>query len=85
MKYEFFKDELGTIWYRDCFVVEAETYEEACEKAKEMIQNDEIYDVEYCEPVYETWSPINVNKNDNFSTLELLDAENNKIIWKNGE
>lgn len=85
MKYTFFKDELGTIWYRDCFNVEANSYEEACIKAKEMIQNDEINDIEYSEPIHETWLPIDAGTNDNFATLELTDFETNKVLWKNGE
>jgi len=69
MKYEFFKDELGTIWYRDCFIVEADTYEEAKQKAIEMIKNDEIDDVDYSEPIWETWNPIRLDANDGFSTV----------------
>ena len=46
MKYEFFKDELGTIWYRDCFSVEAETYEEAKQKAIEMVIANHFLPVE---------------------------------------
>ena len=85
MKYTFFKDELGTIWYRDCFSIEAETYKEACEKAQNMIENDEIDDIEWCEPIYETWSPIVANQNDDFATLELADGDTNKVLWKNGK
>lgn len=84
MKYEFFKDELGTIWYRDCFTIEADTYEEAKQKAIEMIKNDEIDDIDYSEPIWETWNPTRSDDNNGFSTVELQDTETNKIIWENG-
>lgn len=84
MKYTFFKDELGTIWYRDCFQVEAETYEEACEKAQSIISNEEDLEIEWCEPIYETWNEISLEDNDGFTTLELQD-EDGKIIYRNGK
>lgn len=84
MKYTFFKDELGTIWYRDCFSIEAESYEEAEQKAIEMIKNDEVENIDYCEPLYETWNPMFLHDNNNFSTLELSN-ESSKLIWENGE
>ena len=84
MKYTFFKDELSTIWYRDCFTVEADTYKEAVQKAIEMIKNDEIDDIDYSEPIWETWNPTRLDDNDGFSTIELQDTETNKIVWENG-
>lgn len=84
MKYTFFKDELGTIWYRDCFQVEAETYEEACEKAQSMVENDEDLEIDWGEPIHETWCEIPCSENDGFTTLELQD-EDGKIIYRNGK
>lgn len=78
--YKFYQDEQGTVWFRDCFLVEAETYEEACEKAIDMVKNGEVYEVEYSEPIWETFVP---SESLNFPTLELLDAETEQIIWNN--
>jgi len=85
MKFEFFKDELGTIWYRDCFTVEADSYEEAVQIATEMIEEDEINDIDYSEPIWETWSPLSLKDNKGFNTLELQYAETGKKVWENGK
>lgn len=82
MEFTFFRDELGTIWYRDCFSVEAESYEEACEKAIEMAKNNDIIEVDYSEPLYDTFTPI---ISDIFtSTVELSD-EYDVILYTNNE
>ena len=41
MKFEFFKDTLGTIWYRDCVEVEANSYEEAKQKMIDAVKYDD--------------------------------------------
>ena len=47
MKFEFFKDTLGTIWYRDCVEVEANSYEEAKQKMIDAVKyDDELEEVE---------------------------------------
>ena len=84
-KFNFFRDELGTIWYRDCFEVEAENYEEACKIAQQMVENDDVDNIDYSEPIWETWNPTSVSDNNGFSTTELQCVETNKVIWKNGE
>jgi hypothetical protein len=88
MEYTFFKDTLGTIWYRDCFQVEAETYELACEQVKKISQNDDIDDMdgidfEWSEPLYETWNETPLKDNDGFSTVEFQDEEG-RLIYRNG-
>jgi hypothetical protein len=85
MKYTFFKDELGQIWYRDVFTVEAGSYEEAEEKAIAMVKNDKVNDVDYSEPLWETWSSMTPEDNDRFSTVELQSSESYKILWENGK
>ena len=84
MKYEFFKDTLGTIWFRDCVEIEADSYEEAKEKIIQTIENDEELNLIYSEPIWETWNETMVNDNDGFATLEIQDLETGKIIHKNG-
>ena len=41
MKFEFFKDTLGKIWYRDCVEVEADSYEEAKQKMIDAVKYDD--------------------------------------------
>jgi hypothetical protein len=85
-EYTFFKDSLGTIWYRDCFTVKADSYEEAEKKAIEMAKNDEINNVDYSEPVWETWTDILPKDNDGRSTVEVLSSDDvTQTIWKNGK
>ena len=84
MKYGFFKDTLGTIWFRDCVEIEADSYEEAKEKIIQTIENDEELNLIYSEPIWETWNETMVNDNDGFATLEIQDLETGKIIHKNG-
>lgn len=84
MKYEFFKDMLGTIWYRDCVEIEADSYEEAEQKVIEAIKNDDELKIVYSEPIWETWDETTVDDNDGFATLEIQCPEIDKIIYKNG-
>lgn len=85
MKFEFFKDTLGTIWYRDCVEVEADSYEEAKEKIIQAIKNDDELETVYSEPIWETWNETTVDDNDEFSTLEIQEPETGKTIYKNGK
>ena len=85
MKFEFFKDTLGTIWYRDCVEVEADSYEEAKEKVIKAVENDDELDVVYSEPIWNTWDETTIDDNDEFSTLEIQEPETGKIIYKNGK
>jgi hypothetical protein len=83
-EYTFFKDSLGTIWYRDCFMVKADSYEEAEKKAIEMAKNDEINNVDYSEPIWETWNDTSIKDNDGQTTVELLN-DDTQTIWRNGK
>ena len=85
MKFKFFKDTLGTIWYRDCFSVEADSYEEAKEKVIQAIENDDDLETVWCEPIWETWNETTIDDNDGFSTLEIQEPETGKIIYENGK
>lgn len=84
MKYEFFKDTLGTIWYRDCVEIEADSYEEAKEKVIKAVENDDELDVVYSEPIWGTWNELSPKDNDGQPTLEIQDSESDKIIYRNG-
>ena len=89
MQYKFYKNEKATIWYQDVYLVEAETEEqaqklfiEACKNGDES-EYDEI-ELDYSEPLFETWSPISLKDNKEYSTIEIIDVDGN-LIWKNGK
>ena len=88
MQYRFYKNEKATIWYQDVYLVEAENEEEAkilfIEACKNNEEND-IYEIEldYSEPIFETYSPISLDNNEGNSTIEVIDINGN-LIWKNG-
>ena len=89
MQYRFYKNEKATIWYQDVYLVEAETEEQAQELFIEACKNgdeseyDEI-ELDYSEPLFETWSPISLKDNKEYSTIEIIDVDGN-LIWKNGK
>lgn len=86
MKYQFFKDTLCKLWYRDCIEIEADSYEEAKIKTIELVKNYEDLDYSiWTEPLFETYQEISLDDNDYFSTLELQDSETNNIIYENGK
>jgi|GEM_PF-4569062 len=89
MQYRFYKNEKATIWYQDVYLVEAETEEQAQElfikacKDGDESEYDEV-ELDYSEPLFETWSPISLEDNEGLSTIEVIDITGN-IIWKNGK
>lgn len=85
MEYNFFKDELGTIWYRDCIKVEADSYEEAVRKITDIVKNGDDYETIYSEPIWETWEERTVEEESGCATIEIEDPETRTIIWKNGK
>ena len=89
MQYRFYKNEMATIWYQDVYLVEAETEEqaqklfiEACKEGDES-EYDEV-ELDYSEPLFETWSPISLEDNEGYSTIEIIN-ENGNLIWENGK
>lgn len=86
MKYTFFRDELGTIWYRDCIEIEAESYEEAVRKTIDLEKSGDWYEHSiYTEPIYETWNPSTLGEEGGCATVEIEDPETQNIVWKNGK
>ena len=70
-------------------LVEAETEEqaqklfiEACKEGDES-EYDEV-ELDYSEPIFETWSPISLEDNEGYSTIEIIN-ENGNLIWENGK
>ena len=88
MQYRFYKNEKVTIWYQDLYLVEAEMEEQAQElfikacKDGDESEYDEI-ELDYSEPIFETYSPISIEDNEGNSTIEVIDINGN-LIWKNG-
>ena len=89
MQYRFYKNEKATIWYQDVYLVEAETEEqaqelfiEACKEGDESEYNE--VELDYSEPLFETWSPISLEDNEGYSTIEVIDINGN-LIWENGK
>ena len=85
MKFEFFKDTLGTIWYRDCVKIEANSYEEAKQKMIDAVKYDDDLEVLWCEPILETWNEISIKENHECATLEIQNPKTAEIIYKNGK
>jgi len=83
--FDFYKDEKNTIWVRHQFSIEAESYEQALEKIKEVEGNpaesyeDEI-DTEY---LYETIESMDPEENDNQATCEIHSEDTNELIYTN--
>ena len=88
MKQEFdvYIDERVMIWNRLKFSVEAETLEEAKEKAVFMVTNDreeiDFYDFEL---LHDTLTEMELEDNDGNSTLELYCEKDTDLIYENGE
>ena len=86
--FNFYKDEKHTIWYRGKFEIEAETYEEAVAKVKEMEQDQMKYDevdVRWDE-IESTLEGLTPEDNQGQSTIEIYSDDNaGDLIYANGE
>lgn len=81
--FQFFFDQKVTTWYRTDFSIEANSLEEAREKAKEFVKSDEVTMVGW-EAVEDTIEIMFPDENDGHSTEELYDQEN-QLVYKNGK
>jgi hypothetical protein len=85
-EFDFYIDERVMIWNRLKFSVEAETLEEAKEKAVFMVTNDreeiDFYDFEL---LHDTLTEMELEDNDGNSTLELYCEKDTDLIYENGE
>lgn len=81
-KYTFYKDEKIVTWERTCFVIEAETVEQAQELAKMAISDDveEVGNYEYSELLSDC-REYNIFQPDSISpTIEIYDNDFEIII-----
>ena len=85
-EFDFYIEERLMIWNRLKFSVEAETLEEAKEKAVFMVTNDreeiDFYDFEL---LHDTLTEMELEDNDGNSTLELYCEKDTDLIYENGE
>jgi hypothetical protein len=83
--FDFYKDEKNTIWVRHQFSIEAESYEEALEKIKQVESNPaESYEDEiYTEYLYETLESINPEENKEEATIEIHSEDTDELIYTN--
>ena len=85
-EFDFYIDEKVTIWNRLKFTIKAETLEEAKEKAIFLTAKErdeiEIYDSEL---LFDTMSELDLEDNDNNSTLELYCDENDELLYDNAD
>ena len=85
-EFDFYIDEKVTIWNRLKFTIQAETLEEAKEKAIFLTAKErdeiEIYDSEL---LFDTMSELDLEDNDNNSTIELYCEENDELLYDNGK
>jgi hypothetical protein len=83
--FDFYKDEKNTIWVRHQFSIEAESYEEALEKIKQVESNpaesyEDEMDTEY---LYETLEEMTPEENDNQATCEIHSEDTDELIYTN--
>ena len=85
-EFDFYIDERVMIWNRLKFSVEAETLEEAKEKAKYMVTKDreeiDFYDSDF---LYDTLTELEPEDNEGNSTLELYCEKDTDLIYENSE
>ena len=85
-EFDFYIDEKITIWNRFKFSVEAETLDEAKEKAKIMtIKGREELDFDDSLFLYDTMETIEPEENDGNSTLELFCKKDDELLYENSD
>lgn len=83
--FDFYKDEKNTIWVRHQFSIEAESYEEALEKIKQVESNpagsyEDEMETEY---LYETLESIDPEENKGEATIEIYSEDTNQLVYTN--
>jgi len=87
MQHKFFIDRKQTVWERSFYNIEAETYEKAVERIKEIAETneDEANEFDECQTLYETAIGMTPEENDGCSTVEVLTEDGNDTLWHNGK
>jgi hypothetical protein len=82
--FNFYLDTKVTGWYRTPFEIEADTLEEAKEKAIDYVKSGETSYISW-EQIDDTVETMSVKDNDGESTEELYTNSDGEMIWDNGE
>jgi hypothetical protein len=80
--FDFYLDTKVTTWYRTPFEIEADSLEEAKQKAIEFVKDDEHSSISW-EQIDETTEVMSVDENGGESTEELYYETSEKMIWDN--
>jgi hypothetical protein len=80
--FDFYLDTKVTTWYRTPFEIEANSLEEAKQKAIEFVKDDEHSSISW-EQIDETTEVMSVDENGGESTEELYYESSEKMIWDN--
>jgi hypothetical protein len=83
--FDFYRDEKQTIWVRTRFDIQAESYEQALEKIKEVeADKSESYEnTHYWEFLEETLEEITPEENKGEATLEIHSEDTDELIYTN--
>ena len=82
--FDFYLDTKVTGWYRTPFEIEANTLEEAKQKAIEFVKSGETTYISW-EQIDDTVETMSVKDNDGESTNELYTYSDGEMIWDNGQ
>ena len=80
--FDFYLDTKVTTWYRTPFEIDANSLEEAKQKAIEFVKDDEHSSISW-EQIDETTEVMSVDENDGQSTEELYYESSKNMIWDN--
>ena len=80
--FDFYLDTKVTTWYRTPFEIEANSLEEAKQKAIEFVKEDEHSSISW-DQVDETIEVMSVDENGGESTEELYYESSKNMIWDN--
>jgi hypothetical protein len=83
--FDFYRDEKQTIWVRTRFDIQAESYEQALEKIKQVESSPaESYEDEMeTEYLYETLESIDPEENEGNATCEIHSEDTDELIYTN--
>lgn len=83
--FQFHTDNKVTMWERATFEIEADTYNQALNKALECAKNSRYPDMTDYETLYDTAEPMSVLDNKGVATLELYHVTNRmgEPVWDN--
>lgn len=83
--FQFSVETKQTIWFRSFVDIEANSLEEATQKAQELGADELGADADYSEFIYESLEDLTPTDNGGQSTQEIRCLETDKIIWNNVE